>query len=209
VFYTAEGDPITPDNFLSTGGEVRSKPDFAAADGVSTATPEFETFFGTSAAAPHAAAIAALLLELEPGFTPADVRAAFVAGSIDIEAPGFDFDSGFGIINALAALGGDDTDFGELFIVAPFGGEKWKIGNKEKIRWTSVGDPGPNVKLELLRQGSSVLTIAASTPNDELFKWEISNSVVAGNGYKVRVTSTSDPTIKDTSPFAFRIKHAK
>jgi len=62
VFFEADGSAITPGNFSSTGGELRQKPDIAAADGVSTATPGgfFDPFFGTSAAAPHAAAIAGL-----------------------------------------------------------------------------------------------------------------------------------------------------
>jgi subtilisin family serine protease len=54
-------------NYKSTGGVVRQKPDLTAADGVQTATPGFNTFYGTSAAAPHAAAIAALVREANPG----------------------------------------------------------------------------------------------------------------------------------------------
>ena len=67
VFYQPDGTPITPGNFTSTGGEVRQKPDIAAADGVLTTVPGFERFFGTSASAPHAAAIAALIAVRQPG----------------------------------------------------------------------------------------------------------------------------------------------
>jgi hypothetical protein len=101
VFYEADGTPITPGNFSSTGGEERAKPDLAAADCVSTATPGFATFCGTSAAAPHAAAIAALLLEL--GATRDEARDALTGTALDIEAGGPDRDSGAGIIEALAA----------------------------------------------------------------------------------------------------------
>lgn len=66
VFYYPDGTPITPGNFSSTGGKVRVKPDITAADGVACATPGFNPFYGTSAAAPHAAAIAALLLDANP-----------------------------------------------------------------------------------------------------------------------------------------------
>ena len=101
VFYEANGTPITPGNFSETGGELRAKPDLAAADCVSTATPGFATFCGTSAAAPHAAAIAALLLEL--GAAPAEARSVLAGTALDIEAPGLDRDSGAGIAEALAA----------------------------------------------------------------------------------------------------------
>src|SRR6185436_5308411 len=55
VFFTANGTPLTPGNFLATGGVLRQKPDMAAGDGVSTTLPPnsgLNPFFGTSAAAP-------------------------------------------------------------------------------------------------------------------------------------------------------------
>ena len=67
IFFRPDGREITPGNFSSTGGFLLQKPDVTAADRVSTATPEFETFPGTSAAAPHAAAIAALMLQAAGG----------------------------------------------------------------------------------------------------------------------------------------------
>ncbi|GAB4337612.1 MAG: S8 family serine peptidase [Desulfobulbaceae bacterium] len=100
VFYYANGTPITPGNVLATGGTVRYKPDIAAADGVRTATPGFLPFYGTSAAAPHAAAIAALMLSGKPDLTVAQVRQAFAASALDIEAAGWDRDSGYGILMA-------------------------------------------------------------------------------------------------------------
>lgn len=104
MFFESDGTPITSGNFSSTGGKVRQKPDIAAADGVSTATPGFNPFFGTSASAPHAAAIAGLMLAVEPNLTAADVRDVFNSTALDIEAPGLDRDSGAGIVDAFAAL---------------------------------------------------------------------------------------------------------
>jgi hypothetical protein len=106
VFYEADGTPITPGDLSSSGGELRMKPDLAAADCVSTATPGFSTFCGTSAAAPHAAAIAGLLLELADrnGASIEDVEDALLLTALDIEAPGVDRDSGAGIVDAGAAV---------------------------------------------------------------------------------------------------------
>jgi len=103
VHYTYAGTAITPGNFSSTGGELRLKPVIAAADGVSTATPGFDPFYGTSAAAPHAAAIAALIIEAGLS-SPSLIRDRMVDTALDIEAPGYDRDSGAGIVDALGAL---------------------------------------------------------------------------------------------------------
>ncbi|HEX2831381.1 MAG TPA: proprotein convertase P-domain-containing protein [Thermoanaerobaculia bacterium] len=98
------GAELTPGNRTSTGGVVRQKPDISAADGVQTASPGFNPFYGTSAAAPHAAAIAGLMLQAVPAATPAQVRTALLASAIDIETAGTDRDTGAGIIMATAAL---------------------------------------------------------------------------------------------------------
>jgi uncharacterized repeat protein (TIGR01451 family) len=104
VFYNPDGTPITPGNLTSTGGEVRRKPDITAADGVVTTVPGFERFYGTSAAAPHAAAIAALILSGNPGIAPAEVRTALTTTAIDIEQRGWDRNTGYGIVMANRSL---------------------------------------------------------------------------------------------------------
>ncbi len=103
VFFDADGNPFTPGNLLSTGGELLEKPDFAGADCVATATPGFGTFCGTSAAAPHAAAIAALLEEIGD-LTPTGMRQILGAAALDIEAAGIDRDSGYGVLEARRAV---------------------------------------------------------------------------------------------------------
>ncbi|MET8853968.1 S8 family serine peptidase [Amycolatopsis sp. NPDC004625] len=100
VFYEANGTPITPGNVSSTGGEVRNKPEITAADGVQTSVTGFNPFFGTSAAAPHAAAIAALVLSGNPGLPPSEVREALISTAVDIEKPGPDNFTGAGVILA-------------------------------------------------------------------------------------------------------------
>jgi hypothetical protein len=105
VFYRADGTAITPGIFLSTGGSVRQKPDIAAADGVKTTLPSpLNPFFGTSAAAPHAGAVAALLKSYRPSLTTAEIRSILTSTALDIEGPGVDRDSGYGIVMANRAL---------------------------------------------------------------------------------------------------------
>jgi subtilisin-like proprotein convertase family protein len=100
MFFHPDGTPITPGDFSSTGGTVRKKPDITAADGVNTSLDDFAPFFGTSAAAPHAAAIAGLVLSGNPGFTTIDIREAFAATALDLTPAGVDVRTGAGIVRA-------------------------------------------------------------------------------------------------------------
>lgn len=121
VFFNRHGVPLTPGNFSSTGGTLRDQPRITGADGVATSAPGFNPFYGTSAAAPHVAAIAALALELKPGLTPAQLDYAFSQTAMDIEASGFDRDSGHGLIDAMPlfgyiqSMGGNDMIFADGF----------------------------------------------------------------------------------------------
>ena len=113
IFFQPDGTAITPGDFSSTGGELLDKPDIAAADRVSTSTPGFEEFAGTSAAAPHAAAIAALMVEAAGGRNRIDLetlREGLSEAAVDIEARGVDRDSGAGIPLAPAAVSAVASD---------------------------------------------------------------------------------------------------
>lgn len=107
VFYNVDGTPITPGDLSSTGGAIRLKPDATAADGVSTTLPSasgLNPFYGTSASAPHAGAIAALLESYNPTLSVGQYRTALIGTAIDIDAAGYDRDSGYGIIDAVNTL---------------------------------------------------------------------------------------------------------
>ncbi|HWY76910.1 MAG TPA: S8 family serine peptidase, partial [Verrucomicrobiae bacterium] len=104
MFFNQDGTAITPRNFTSTGGYNREKPDLTAADGITSDVPGFTPFYGTSAAAPHAAAVAALVKSYQPGLTPHQIRSILTGACLDIMTPGFDRDSGAGIVMAVPAL---------------------------------------------------------------------------------------------------------
>jgi hypothetical protein len=90
----------------------RQKPEIVAPDKTNTTffgvdssdDDSFPNFPGTSAAAPHAAGVAALLLEKVPAAGPIDVCNAMATTAIDMGPSGFDFDSGYGLVDADAAL---------------------------------------------------------------------------------------------------------
>lgn len=135
-------DPPRVESFSSLGGVpvlfdrdgdrlsepiVRDKPEIVAPDGVNTTffgtdlPPEFDAdlfpnFFGTSAAAPHAAAVAALILQAAGGpgsLSPARLYERLERTAIDMDDPastgfdaGFDARTGYGLIQADAAVSG-------------------------------------------------------------------------------------------------------
>ncbi len=115
-FSSAGFTPILFDKFGNrlTAQELRQKPEIVAPDGTNTTffpgsfsdeeADGFPNFFGTSAAAPHAAAVAALMLELVPGTSPDDIYGTLERTTVDFLARGFDYDSGFGFIQADEAL---------------------------------------------------------------------------------------------------------
>jgi subtilisin-like proprotein convertase family protein len=104
VFFTPQGAPLTPGDFTATGGVVRNKPDLAAADGVTTSVAGFAPFFGTSASAAHVAGLAALLFSGRPGVSARQVRAALMKTALDLERPGWDDDTGVGVLQVGPAL---------------------------------------------------------------------------------------------------------
>lgn len=106
TFFNPDGTAITPGNFkfATNGGTVLQKPDFTGADGITARTPGFNPFFGTSAAAPHVAGVAALIRSANPSLTNTQVRNALLNSALDLGPPGFDQDSGFGIVRAKAAV---------------------------------------------------------------------------------------------------------
>ncbi len=101
IHFDGAGNPISPPN-------LRLKPEITAPDGANTtffgsSDPEvdgFPNFFGTSAAAPHAAGAAALLLEVDGTLTPSEIYRALENSAIDMSTAGYDFDTGFGLIQA-------------------------------------------------------------------------------------------------------------
>ena len=92
IFFAADGTPAP---------QVRQKPEITAADGVVTSlSAPFARFFGTSAAAPHAAAIAGLVLSGNPTLTENELREAFAGTALDLAPPGVDDRTGAGVVRA-------------------------------------------------------------------------------------------------------------
>ena len=112
-FTSAGGTPI----LFNTAGirlaspQTRNQPRFVSIDGTNTTFfgSDYEgdglpNFFGTSAAAPHAAAVAALMKQLKPTLTASQIYTTLQSTALDMGTAGFDFDTGWGLIQADRAL---------------------------------------------------------------------------------------------------------
>jgi hypothetical protein len=86
-----------------------------------------------------------------------------------------------------------------ITLTVPNGGETMQAGwtsyRNPNIQWKYTGDPGPNVKIELLKRGSLDSTIAASISTGSggtgSYYWDIPPAQAPGANYKIRITSTS------------------
>ena len=162
LFFQADGTPLTPGNFSSTGGVALAKPDFTAADGVTvTGVGAFGgTFYGTSAAAPHAAAIAALVKSAAPAAGKAALAAALRTSAIDLGAAGWDRDSGAGILMADAAIQSLGlASWADLVVASAAAAEN--PGNRDG--WLEAGEGAAlPIQLRNLSQGPAATAITAT-----------------------------------------------
>jgi len=104
VFFNPDGTPITPGNLSSLGGRSFVKPDIAAADLVKTSVPGFQPFKGTSAAAPHAGAVAALVMSYDRSLTADEVGDIMLRTALPVDGGPQGGTAGRGVVTALAAL---------------------------------------------------------------------------------------------------------
>jgi Tol biopolymer transport system component len=95
-----------------------------------------------------------------------------------------------------------------ITVVSPNGGEQWKQGSTQTLRWNYTGDPGSSVKVEVIK-GAIVRVIAPNTSigsdGSGSFTFTFPYSAPLGSDYQIRVTSTSNASYTDTSDAPFSI----
>ena len=142
-----------PDGTRKNTPEIRHKPDITAINrtdntflGRDIDGNGFPNLSGTSLALPHAAAVAALVKQANPEFTPEQIYQRLESTAQDIGAPGRDNVTGAGLINAYDAVFGpvvpasinfsDDFDDGDLPIAY-----ETKSNGAGRIQVTSENNP--------------------------------------------------------------------
>lgn len=92
-----------------------------------------------------------------------------------------------------------------LTVVSPNGGERWKLGSKQLIHWTSVGiDRWAKIKIELDRGNGRWRTLGYM-PNFGYFGWRVTGPQT--RTALVRVSLVKDPGVNDVSDNYFTISN--
>ncbi len=102
-------------------------------------------FNGTSCATPYAAGVAGLILSKDPGLTPEQVRDAIVENATDMTidgGPGWDRYTGYGMINADAALATILPGVPTCVITSPEDGSAFSLGNDVQVEVNSADYDG-------------------------------------------------------------------
>jgi hypothetical protein len=92
----------------------------------------------------------------------------------------------------------DPSSSATIKVTSPTCSVIWQPGTTHTVTWTSTGNVGPNVKIQLLNNNVVVGTAIESTPNDGSFDWTISSTRAPGTNYQIQVTSTTTG-VKGTS----------
>ncbi len=96
-----------------------------------------------------------------------------------------------------------------ITVIFPNGGENWQAGSTQTIQWSYTGNPGSDMKIELLKGGVTVNTIIASTPlgssGSGSYSWNIPSTQAPETDYRIRITSTTNSAYTDTSDSDFSI----
>ena len=89
-------------------------------------------------------------------------------------------------------------------LTLPNGGETWVVGTTATVKWTSNMGGTAKVNISLSTDGGATYPniIAANTPNDGSETVTVSSAWITSTA-RVRVTSTVDPAVTDTSNASF------
>jgi len=106
--------------------------------------------------------------------------------------------------------GASDWATGSFQTVAPFitvtspnGGEFWRRGLKYFVQWQ--GNLGEAVNIDLYKSGAYLTGIATNAPSTGAYQWQVGLSLVPGNDYAIRITSSTNSSLFAASHAPFSI----
>ncbi len=87
-----------------------------------------------------------------------------------------------------------------ITVTSPHSGDFWEKGKTYTITWTKSGTMNANVKIRLMQNGSRVLPITDSTPNNGSYSWEVPVDLANGS-YYIRVKTVDNQVYDDGEAF--------
>ena len=93
---------------------------------------------------------------------------------------------------------------GTLTVDKPNENVTYVAGMAYFIKWTP-GNAGATVKIELLKAGKRTKWVTKKTANDGEYIWKIPKSVKKNTKYKIKITSTKNKKLTDSSNNHFTI----
>jgi len=192
---------------------VRQKPNFVGPDGVNstfmgftlasggytgsngllnTATtqcqnnPSYPNFFGTSAATPHAAGIAALMLQANAGATPTQIVGALSASALPMSGSGStpNFFSGYGFIQADAAFVVPTLTLAETSL---------PLGSSTTLTWSTIDATGCTASggWSGTQAANGTATVTPTTAGTTTYTLQCTNAAGTTASNSVALTATS------------------
>jgi len=111
-----------------------------------------------------------------------------------------------GTFGTLVAKGGRNGICSRVSLIDPNGGyQKWKARKKYVIEW-NPGNAGTYVKIQLFKKGKHYRWITKRTRNDGKHAWRVPPSIATSPAYKIKITSTKNKKLTDSSDNNFTIK---
>jgi hypothetical protein len=157
----------------------------------------YPNFFGTSAATPHAAAIAALMLQAKPTAAPTEIYQALQASALPMAAASPNQQSGYGFIQANTALAVPALTLGATTVA---------VGGTTTLTWSTINATSckpsgndPNWTGTLGPNGSQMVTLATSGTNTYTLTCMNAAGVSAANTVYLTSVVPAAPTLTITT----------
>ncbi len=161
-------------------------------------------FNGTSCATPFAAGVAALVLSRDPSLTPADLRGVLTSTATDMTfdgGVGWDRYTGYGLVNAYAALQSLEPSQPFVSITAPSNGSLYDLGTSIGVTATAIDNNGSIVSVDFY-----VDDVLKFTDNIAPYSWNWDTSSSSVGTHVIKAVATDNDNNAAEHSISIRLK---